>query len=164
VKKLYLIGGTMGVGKTTVSKQLKLELDRSVFLDGDWCWDAHPFQVTDETKTMVIDNITHLLNNFLICTAYENVIFCWVMDHQSIIDSIVGRLESFCGQILPISLVCSEDALTERIRRDVRNGLRQPDAIERSLARLPLYDALNTVKIDTTGKTVTDIVRELVEL
>ena len=44
-KHLYLIGGTMGVGKTTTCRILKEKLDRSVFLDGDWCWDMHPFTV-----------------------------------------------------------------------------------------------------------------------
>ena len=47
----------MGVGKTTVSQQLKKTLRNSVFLDGDWCWDADPFQVTEETKKMVMQNI-----------------------------------------------------------------------------------------------------------
>ena len=68
MKTLYMIGGTMGVGKTTVCQQLKQDLQNSVFIDGDWCWDASPFQVTDETKAMVIDNICHLLNNFLKCS------------------------------------------------------------------------------------------------
>ena len=68
MKTVYLIGGAMGVGKTTVSQQLKKELTNSVFLDGDWCWDADPFQVTDETKAMVMDNICYLLNNFLHCS------------------------------------------------------------------------------------------------
>ena len=40
MKRLYLIGGPMGVGKTTVCRELQKRLDRSVFLDGDWCWDA----------------------------------------------------------------------------------------------------------------------------
>ena len=57
MKTLYMIGGTMGVGKTTVSQLLKHDLPNSVFLDGDWCWDASPFQVTDETKAMVTNNI-----------------------------------------------------------------------------------------------------------
>lgn len=35
MKKLYLIGGTMGVGKTTVSQTLKMQLENSVFLDGE---------------------------------------------------------------------------------------------------------------------------------
>ena len=33
-----------GSGKTTVSQTLKMQLENSVFLDGDWCWDAHPFK------------------------------------------------------------------------------------------------------------------------
>ena len=70
MKKLYLIGGTMGVGKTTVSQTLKMQLENSVFLDGDWCWDAHSFQVTEETKEMVLQNICTILNNFLQCSEY----------------------------------------------------------------------------------------------
>ena len=54
MKTLYLIGGTMGVGKTTVSQQLKKALPNSIFLDGDWCWDADPFQVTEETKAIAL--------------------------------------------------------------------------------------------------------------
>ena len=77
MKKLIFINGTMGVGKTTIRQQLKQQLPYSVFLDGDWCWDASPFVVTEETKTMVIDNIVHVLNNFLKCQTYETVIFFW---------------------------------------------------------------------------------------
>ena len=54
MKTIYLIGGTMGVGKTTTCQLLKKKLHNSVFLDGDWCWDADPFQVTEETKVMVL--------------------------------------------------------------------------------------------------------------
>ena len=50
MKTLYLIGGTMGIGKTTACRLLKTKLPDSVFLDGDWCWDMHPFIVNDETK------------------------------------------------------------------------------------------------------------------
>ncbi|WP_277820723.1 hypothetical protein [Dubosiella muris] len=38
MKTLWLIGGPMGIGKTTVGQALKKKLDRAVFLDGDWCW------------------------------------------------------------------------------------------------------------------------------
>lgn len=51
MKNVYLIGGTMGVGKTAACQSMKGKLNSSVFLDGDWCWDMHPFQVSDETKT-----------------------------------------------------------------------------------------------------------------
>lgn len=64
-KMLYLIGGTMGVGKTTVGQILKRQLPDCVFLDGDWCWQADPFKVTEGTKRMVLDNICYLLGSFL---------------------------------------------------------------------------------------------------
>ena len=75
MKQLYLIGGPMGVGKTAVSRRLAAMLERSVLLDGDWCWMMHPFAVTDETKAMVMDNIAYLLGNFLRCSAIDHVVF-----------------------------------------------------------------------------------------
>lgn len=156
MKKLYLIGGTMGVGKTTVSQLLKRKLPNSVFLDGDWCWDAHPFQVTGETKAMVTENICFLLNQFLRCSAYENVIFCWVMHQQSILEDILSRLVPGEYQIYPISLLCTPQALEQRLRKDVEAGIRQEDIIARSIARLPLYQELDTIKIDCSDLTPED--------
>ena len=164
MKRLYLIGGTMGVGKTAVSQQLKKDLPNSVFLDGDWCWDASPFQVTEETKAMVMENICFLLNQFLHCPAYENVIFCWVMHEQSIIDSIVERLDTKECELKVISLTADEATLRARLTRDVERGVRTADVIERSVARIPLYQVLNTIKIDTNGKTIPMIVDEIAQL
>ncbi len=157
MKNLFLIGGTMGVGKSTVCRRLKKELPNSVFLDGDWCWDASPFQVTDETKAMVMDNICYVLNRFLHCSAYENIIFCWVMHEQSIMDSILGRLDTEDCAIKCISLIADETTLRSRLAADIRRGIRAADVIERSIARLPLYQALDTIKIDTDGKTAAEI-------
>ena len=151
----------MGIGKTTVCQYLKKELFNSVFLDGDWCWDASPFQVTDETKGVVLDNITHVLNNFIRCSAYENIIFCWVMHEQSIIDTILKKLDLSNCRVRSISLIAGEKVVRERIASDIAKGIRTPDAVERSLARLPLYQKLNTAKIDTTGKSVQEICGEI---
>ena len=92
MKRLYMIGGPMGVGKTAACRQLQQLLDRSVFLDGDWCWDAHPFQVTEETREMVLENIAFLLNSFLRCSAYDHVIFCWVLHRREIWADLLRRL------------------------------------------------------------------------
>ncbi len=54
----------------------------------------HPFQVTKETKRMVMENICFLLNNYIKCSAYENIVFCWVMHEQSIIDDILSHLNT----------------------------------------------------------------------
>ena len=164
MKTIYLIGGPMGVGKTTLSRQLKHLLPNAVFLDGDWCWDADPFVVTEETKAMVNDNICHLLNNFLACSAYENIIFCWVMHQQSIIDDILSRLDTKNCRVRCLSLLCGEETLRQRLQKDIDAGLRQPDVIERSLARLPLYWELSTEKVMTDGKTSAQIAGEIAEM
>lgn len=151
MKDIYIIGGTMGVGKTTICQNIKGKLNYSVFLDGDWCWDMHPFQVTEETKQMVVENICFLLNNFIKCSAYENIVFCWVMHLQTIIDDIVSRLDTTNCKVHSISLICSEQALQTRLRKDVDSGIRTEDVIRRSIERLPLYDKLSTYKVDVSN-------------
>ena len=164
MKTLYMIGGTMGVGKTTVSQLLKQDLPNSVFLDGDWCWDASPFQVTNETKAMVTNNICYVLNNFLKCSAYENIIFCWVMHEQSIIDFILKKLDVQNCDVKCVSLVADEKTLCERLSKDVERGIRTVDVIERSIARIPMYQELNTIKIDSNAKTAAVIANEIKQL
>lgn len=163
MKKLYMIGGTMGVGKTTVCRLLRDRLPNCVFLDGDWCWDMHPFQVTEETKSMVMDNICGLLNNFLRCSAYDNVVFCWVMHEQAILDDILSRLES-AYELRAVSLICREERLRERLEADVRDGIRGADVIARSVARLKSYDSLNTIKLDVSDLSPEEAARWLAAL
>ena len=88
MKRLFLIGGPMGVGKSAVCEQLVKRLQPGVYLDGDWCWHMRPFSVTDATKAMVMDNICALLGRFLACPELDNVVFGWVMHRQEIIDAI----------------------------------------------------------------------------
>lgn len=164
MKTLYLLGGPMGVGKTAVGQELKRRLKNSVFLDGDWCWDSHPFQVTGETRTMVMDNICHLLNNFLHCEAYENVIFCWVMDRSEILEEILGRIDTGNCKVKSLSLICSPGALKERLERDVAVGRREPDVVGRSLERLPLYGVLDTRKVETTALTVAQVAEAILKM
>lgn len=159
MKKLIFIGGTMGVGKSTVGKLLQKRLPRCVFLDGDCCWDMSPFVVTEETKKMVQDNITHLLKNFIACSEFENIVFVWVMHEQSIIDGLLAQIGGGDYAFLNFSLVCSPEALTERLEKDIKCGLRAPDVIGRSVLRLPLYDKINSIKIDT-GKLTPDRVAD----
>jgi len=151
----------MGVGKSSVSKELKTRLHNSVFLDGDWCWDANPLQVTDETKAMVMDNITHTLNNFIACSAYQNVIFCWVMHQQSIIDELMSRLDIADCRVVTISLLATEQTLREHIEKDIATGIRVPRDVGRSIERIPLYDSLKTVKVTVDGKSVSGIAAEI---
>ena len=92
MKRLIMVNGTMGVGKTSTCRALLPLVEPAAFLDGDWCWTMSPFIVNDETKAMVLDNIACLLNRFLACSQYQTVIFCWVMQQQEILDEVLRRL------------------------------------------------------------------------
>lgn len=164
MKTLYLVGGTMGVGKTTVCQKLKEMLPNSVFLDGDWCWDASPFVVTRETKEMVMDNICHLLGNFLRSSQYQNIVFCWVMHQQSIIDEILHNLDTEECRVICISLTAEGETLRQRLAADIEKGIRRADIIERSLERMPLYSELSTIKIATDRKNPYMIAEEIMKL
>lgn len=150
MKRFILIGGTMGIGKTATGLALARILPHNAFLDGDWCWKMSPFIVNDATKAMVMDNITYLLSNFLRCGDVENVIFCWVMHEQAILDEILARVPLDGVSVHAFSLIASEEALRERLSRDIANGIREEDVMARSVPRISLYEKLNTVKIDTT--------------
>ena len=150
MKNLIVINGTMGIGKTATSKELQKMLPNCVFLDGDWCWDMSPFIVNDETKNMVVDNISYLLNNFISCSVYENIIFCWVMHEQKILDDVLCRLNKNNCVLYKFSLVCSQKALISRITKDVEMGIRTKDVISRSIERLENYHHMDTEKIDVS--------------
>ena len=102
---------------------------------------------------MAMDNIAHLLGSFLRCSQTEYVIFSWVMHQQEIIDTILSCLPLENVSVKCFSLLASPEALGRRLERDIRAGRRAEGVIERSLAYLPLYQELDTIRIDTDGLT-----------
>ena len=165
MKRLILISGTMGSGKTTVTRALQKILQPAAMLDGDWCWDIKPFTVNEETKEMVQENIAFLLRQFLHSSACENVLFCWVMDHKEIAEELLQRIgsETLSGvELWQFSLLCTPETLETHIRQDIERGLRTEGDIARSIARLPLYDALPTVKIPVDNITPEESAEKIV--
>lgn len=157
VKRLIFVNGTMGVGKSAVSHELKNLLAPCAFLDGDWCWDLAPFTVTEETKTLVLDNAAYLLNAFLRCSAVRNVLFCWVMPARFVIDDLLSRItEPYSFQLF--TLTASEQSLCARLNADIAAGKRTQDVVARSLAYLPLYESgMGGVMVDTSCRSAAEI-------
>lgn len=94
---------------------------------------------------------------------YENIIFCWVMHEQSIIDEILNRLNTKNCDLHLISLVCDEESLKLRLKNDVDKGIRTDEIINRSLARLKYYNSLLTQKIDVSKLTPTEVADYIIE-
>ncbi|MEG2985298.1 MAG: AAA family ATPase [Peptostreptococcaceae bacterium] len=164
MKKLIIINGVMGVGKTTISKLLYKELENSFWLDGDNCWMMNPFIVDDENKNMVLDNISYVINNFIKNSNSQYVVFNWVIHTDEIMNDVLSKIDISDVDIYKITLTCSKETLISRIENDIKNGLRDENNVERSLERLLLYNKMNTIKIDTTNKDVSIIVKEIKDI
>lgn len=166
MKRLIFIGGAMGVGKTATARALQNRLQPAAMLDGDWCWDIRPFTVNDGTKEMVQQNITFLLRQFLHSPACDTVIFSWVMDHREIAEELLRRIGPETlreTEVHWFSLTCSPETLERHIRGDIEKGLRKESDIERSIARLPLYDKLPSVLIPVDGITAEEAADAIIQ-
>jgi len=157
MKKLILIGGPMGVGKTTIGKILSTKLDYSTYIEGDLGWKNIPFILTEENKRKVLTNIINLVAEAFL--DYDTVILGWVMDNQQSIDTITNTFSKKDVKIFNFSLIASPEAITSRLKADFKNNIRKDDGvIERSIKRLPLFNNINSIKIDTTFLTTEKIV------
>lgn len=164
MKRLIFIGGPMGVGKTSTSKILQTKLNKCVYLDGDWCWFTNPWILNEETKAIALENITHNLNTFIKADSYENIVFSWILHENQIVSDILNKLDLDNVAFYNFSLIATKNAIIERLKEDLDNGIRSEEiVIERSLKRLEQVKMVDSVKIDTTSKTVIEVVDELIK-
>ena len=147
-KRLILVNGTMGVGKTTTCLALMDRLQPAAFLDGDWCWTMKPWTVNDRSIAMVERNIAFVLRGYLANPDIGTVIFGWVMHRAEIVRRLIASVEPQDAELHVVSLVCSPEALAARIRAD---AARSPGALAGSLDRLPMYRDMPWPKIDVSA-------------
>ncbi|MEI2396573.1 MULTISPECIES: AAA family ATPase [Paenibacillus] len=157
MKKLIIVNGTMGVGKSSICKQLFKSLDRSVWLDGDWCWMMQPWTVNDENIIMVENNINYLLHSFLTNTSFDYVIFSWVLHRKEMIDRLLARLSDLEFEHQVITLTCSESALRQRMQEDHRTE----EQINRSLERVSTYAGMPSHSVDTSEIGLDEVVLQI---
>lgn len=147
MKKLIIVSGTMGVGKSATCRLLYKMAPRSVWLDGDWCWLMNPWNNCQENREMVMKNISTLLRAYLANSTIDNVIFSWVLHKKEIIDDLLERLSGSDYDLFGFALVCSPEALSGRMLADGR----EEDQIMASKDRLHLYYEIGWEVLDTTS-------------
>ena len=86
------------------------------------------------------------------------------MHEQSIIDKIISCLNTVNCRIIAVSLICSEQELIYRLQKDVTAGIRTSEVIKQSIQRISLYRSLNTIKVNTSGKSAAEVVKEIPEI
>lgn len=159
---LIFLNGTMGAGKTATARALQTLLPACALLDGDSVWDFTPFCVNGRTKELAFANISAVLNNYLACGLFENIVFCWVMQRREISEELLRRLRGEY-EYRPFTLCVSERELRARLERDIAAGKRGAGVLARALERLPLYKNYPSVHIDTDGKTAAETAKEIAE-
>ena len=76
----------------------------------------------------------------------------------------INELDTENCIVKKISLTVDEMNLQNRLKADVAREIRTADVIDRSVARIPMYQSLDTIKIDTSNKTVREIANEIMLL
>lgn len=164
MKRLIFIGGTMGVGKTTLAKALMTKLPSAVYLDGDWCWYTNPWILNEETRKIVILNARDMLKRFIEAKSYETIIFTWILYDNAIIKEILDGLPMELVKFYNISLVASEEEIVKRLKNDIDAGLRPQIVIPRSMERLKHYKDVDSIHVDTTNKSKEEVLEKIISI
>jgi adenylate kinase family enzyme len=145
-KKLVIITGAPGVGKTAVSRALFETLDGCAWLDSDWCWMLPPWHAkSDAQKQHVEDLFGRILRGYLADEATRVVLFSWVMPAPAMFDIIANQLRGVPYEPVRIALVCEAEAHVARMRGDGR----RPAQAEHPDIMAP-YHGLGAEIIDVT--------------
>lgn len=158
--KVIIINGPMGVGKTTIGKYIAEKYEGTAFIDGDWCFDLHPFVGNRETKTMAIDNILHLVGNYRKCSICKMIVLVWLMDEQWVYQKIADGISDLGLEVKSAVLVCDKNNLIDRWKNDKKCEWRTEEWLEVSLTSLLYFSSLEN-RIDTSDLTV-DLAADLV--
>ena len=83
------------------------------------------------------------------------------MHEQSIIDEITAALDTSRCRMVKISQLADAPTLRHRLSSDIAQGIRAANSIDRSVARIHMYQALDTIKIEAGNKKVQEIADEI---
>ncbi len=165
MKKLILIIGPHGVGKTTTAKILLQKLSKCAYVDANWCRAINPFPFTDATKYAVSQNIYSLFKNYFLCEDIDYVIFPYGFhgERKQIFEQVIRslRTDGIPFEVCPIILKSYKE---ENIRRAENDG-RDLERIERDIKNtFHFYDDYAYPNIDSTYLQPENVVEKIIEM
>lgn len=86
------------------------------------------------------------------------------MHQESIMNSLLKKLNLTNVEVYKITLSVSKEALTQRLKRAIENGERTSDVLQRSLDRIPLYQKMNTIHIDVSNISPVQAAKKIIEI
>ncbi|MBD5520373.1 MAG: hypothetical protein HDR03_03990 [Lachnospiraceae bacterium] len=162
MKKVLVLVGPNGVGKSTTAETFMQQHPKCAYIDSDACRAMNPFPLTPATKEVVIENIYCLFRNYLLCIDIEIIVFPYSFhgERKEIFDTVMKRLadNGISFELITIVLKCS---LEENIKRAMADG-RDKERIDRGIKNtFNFYDEFNEPSIDTTNLSPNEVVAQI---
>jgi broad-specificity NMP kinase len=155
MKKVFIIFGAPGIGKTTISKILYKKIDDTQYIDIDELWRIQPFIVNDINKTYVETNIKHMYASFLKHPSLKHLILTWVVPTKGLKDMMKSWFKD--TEVYFYRLVAQNDVYLKRLKDDQRDESKFDDYI--TINQNHTFDDVMT--IDVTHMRIEDVIDTL---
>jgi len=160
VKKLVIIAGPAGIGKTTVCQRLFKTIEGCAWLDGDWCWMVNPYPgKTDEQKAYSLESFGRILDGYFNDENTDIIFFSWMIQRDFMFKLVIDKISYKKYEVIKIVLVCDEKVFLQRLIDGNRSErkINNPDDMEK-------YRSLNAHVLDTTNLSVCDTANKIMSL
>jgi cytidylate kinase len=77
---------------------------------------------------------------------------------------VLSKLDGLEFEVIKMTLICSEDSFRKRVSADIVNNLREKEALDKGLERIPLYKNMDTIKIDTSDISILETANKIIEI
>ena len=151
MKKLIMVAGPAGVGKSAVCRELFKNMNGIAWLDADWCWMVNPYPgKTPEQKKYSEYAFGYILNGYFDDANTKVILFSWLMHSDFMFDLVTSHLKEKDYELIKIALICSDrEIYINRMKRDGRRKeqIAEADDMQR-------FTGLNAEIIDVAHLTI----------
>lgn len=155
MKKLILLGGPTGVGKSTALRLLENRLPKLALLDADDAWRISTDLAVDGTRRIALSNVVSVMRGYFEAGCEVGIV-AWVFARSQLYEPVISSLRDEVDEIHQIYLVASPERLRQRLasREDTHR-------LEYSISRLELIRELPYDKIDTSNLLPSDVAERI---
>lgn len=161
MKTVYILNGPLGVLKEEVCLIMKMKLIASVYFNLDNLWQTNPFILNDETKNMLIDNASYIINNYLKSDFYQNIIISCSLPDKMLINKLEAKLLK--AKIVKVILIRDEKLINKEVEKLLSKNLVDYDFLAYVNNDLDKYQNLAGNKLEFK-KFNDDLIKEVIEL